>query len=547
MNTGRAMILALGVACSGAGRASAQPAEATGPGLWYEEWRQRNDRSADAPPKEFGFINYFFTRLTFTNQIADPAGLKGVSLGPLGPGDKVGSNTSTVGDDTAFYVEQRWIPVLSYSPNFADGLATFRAQFEVDYTWGQSANQIQQNQGGGFNADQVNLQTKNVNVALYPTRRPGELNLVLGTQSLYDSVYDPALTPLNDIVRTGYKLAYFGTDATGLAVYSRLGGLWKASFVPMGVAQPNKASKDDPGYEYVYMLTADYAREFQPGLVVGASLWHLRDNTKGAAYAYEGLVKSGPGSDGLFGYMGTPDFSIEEPNGNVTWAGLNFHHNLGFKTGDLALSGFAMANFGTYESQKKDTKLNEKLEMFGVGANVEAAYNWGKTLGDTVTLEAMFTTGDDDPKDDEYKGVFTLNNYGLPGAVWFNHKCLLLFPFTGTVSNYTGAVTDISNQGYGLQTVIATGAHDLIPDKLNLKLGAAYAQASATPPDSADGYPRGKTLGAEFNAELRWHIRYLMTVGAHGGYMLAGSFYDANAQVDANPWAAFTTFTWYGF
>ena len=38
--------------------------------------------------------------------------------------------------------------------------------------------------------------------------------------------------------------------------------------------------------------------------------------------------------------------------------------------------------------------------------------------------------------------------YGLPGAVWFNHKTLLLFPFTSTVNNYTGAVTDISNQGY---------------------------------------------------------------------------------------------------
>jgi hypothetical protein len=34
--------------------------------------------------------------------------------------------------------------------------------------------------------------------------------------------------------------------------------------------------------------------------------------------------------------------------------------------------------------------------------------------------------------------------------VWFNHKTLILFPFTQTVSNYTGAVTDISNQGYGL-------------------------------------------------------------------------------------------------
>ena len=42
------------------------------------------DREKDAEPREFVFINYFFSRLTFTNQVGDPSGLKGVSLGPIG-------------------------------------------------------------------------------------------------------------------------------------------------------------------------------------------------------------------------------------------------------------------------------------------------------------------------------------------------------------------------------------------------------------------------------------------------------------------------------
>ncbi len=520
-------------------------AESTG--LSPEAWAAESDRSADPLPSEFRLINYFFARASFTNQLADPSGLRGVSLGPLGIGDNVGSATAVGPDTENFYIEQRWIPVISYSPHFVDGLATFRAQFEIDYTWGQAANQLQHNQGGGLNADQVNLQTKGLHVAISPLRVPAKLSVVLGTQALYDNPADPNITSLFDIVKTGYKLAYVGTDGTGLAVYSRLGGMWKASFVPLGVGQPDKADKGDPSAAYAYMLTTDYAYEVQPGTVIGASLWHLRDDTEGTAFAYEGLVKSGPGSTGLFPYTGVPDFSLDAAKGSVTWVGAHFHHDIAFRTGDFAASGFVMLNSGSYKNTNKTSTLNDKLDIFGLGANLELMWKYGRTPGDLVTLEGMLTTGDDDLSDDRYTGAFTLNNYGLPGAVWFNHKTLILFPFTSTVSNYTGAVTDISNRGYGLQAAILTGSRDLVPDKLNLKLGMAYAQAAVTPPPGANKVERGRTIGLEFNAELKYHLTYLMTVGLHAGYMSPGAFYNANLAVDANPWATFTTFTWYGF
>src|SRR5687767_10464658 len=159
----------------------------------------------------------------------------------------------------------------------------------------------------------------------------------------------------------------------------------------------------------------------------------------------------------------------------------------------------------------------------------------------------MFTTGDSDPNDNKYTSAFTLNQYGLPGAVWFNHKTLILFPFTATVSNYTGAVSDISNQGYGLLAGILSAAYDVVPDTLNVKVGAAYGQSMVRPPPTNFGIPRGKTIGAELNLEIKYQIRYLMTLGLHLAYMTVGNFYDANPQVDGNPWAAFTTFTWYAF
>lgn len=520
-------------------------AEGPAPGVdQYVLWRESHDRSADAKPEQFSLINYMFFRASATNQLGDPSGLKGVSLGPIG---NIAGSSTRVGPNTeAYYVEQRWIPVLQYSPSFVDGLATFRAQMEVDFTWGLAANQVQPNQGGGLNADQVNIQTKNVNVSIYPTRDPEELSIVLGAQAAYDSIYDPATTPLFDLVRTGYKLAYFGTDGTGISAYSKLFGLAKLSAIPFGSAQPDKALKDDPRFTYAGLFTADVGWPIWPGTIVGASYWHLQDDTKGAAYAYEGLVKSGPASTGLGQFTGVGRMNLEEPTGHVEFVGLNFHSNLNFNTSRFAASGFLMYNWGRYKSNKDGAQL-KKVDIQGLGANVELDYKYGRTNGDLITLEGMFTSGDDDPNDDKYTSAFTMNQYGLPGAVWFNHRTLILFPFTSTVNNYTGAVTDISNQGYGLLAGVATASRDIVPNKLNAKIGAAVAQSSVTPPDTIYGVHRDRFIGAEINAELKYQIRYLMTIGLHGAYMFKGGFYNGNPQVQYDPWAAFTTFTWYAF
>jgi hypothetical protein len=538
---GGAVALALAVAGL---TLSASASPTTVPGAYYDKWYDEKSREQDAEPRELILINYFFSRASFTNQVGDPSGLKGVSLGPIG---NLAGSAVRVEDLKGYYIEQRWIPVIEYSPWFVDGLASFRAQFEVDFLWGRAANTLQPNEGGGFNADQVNLQTKNVNVAFYPFRDPTKLTVLLGAQPVYDTYFDPTRTPLNDIIRTGYKLTFLGSDATGLSLFSSYKGNAKLSLLPLGTAQADKALEDDPRLKYIWLITGDYSYPVQPGTNVGLSAWFLRDDTKGDAFAFEGLVKSGPSSTGLGTFTGTARFNIDRPTGTVFWLGANFHHNIDFRTGRLGASGFVMYNGGQYRSSNPDTVLNPTVKISGLSANAEVLYNWGRTPNDVVTLEGMYTTGDDDLNDGKYKGAFTLNMYGLPGAVWFNHKTLLLFPFTSTANNYTGAVTDISNQGYGLRAAIATGAVDLIPNKLNLKLGTALASANASPVRWAEDVRRGRFIGAEVNAELKYHIRYLMTVGLHTGYMFKGSFYDGAERVTSNPFAAFTTFTWYAF
>jgi len=228
---------------------------------------------------------------------------------------------------------------------------------------------------------------------------------------------------------------------------------------------------------------------------------------------------------------------------------VNAHHNIDFRAGRFAASGFLMYNQGLYESKKADTLLNDEVSLKGFGADVELLWNYGRTTNDLVTFEAIVSNGDDDPGDDQYTGPFTLNYYGLPGAVFFNHRMLILFPFTSTVGNYTGAVNDLSNQGSGLLAAVATVSRDLIPNKLNVKLGAGHGQAWAEPvPYAGSTTPRGKTIGTEVNVELKYTFRYLMTFGLHAGYMLAGDWYDGEtSRVKDDPWAAFTTFTWYAF
>ncbi|HEX8706180.1 MAG TPA: hypothetical protein VF815_45520 [Myxococcaceae bacterium] len=538
---GGAVVLAL-VASGLALPASASPTPV--PGAYYGAWEDEKDREEDAEPREFVFINYFFARGTVGNQVGDPSGLKGVSLGPIG--NATGSAV-LVDDLTAYYVEQRWIPVIEYSPWFVDGLATFRAQLEVDFLWGRAANSVQPNEGGGFNADMINIQTKNINVAFYPFRDPAKLTLLLGTQSVYDTYFDPTRTPLNDIIRTGYKLAFLGSDATGLSIFSSYKGHAKLSLLPLGSAQADRATGNDPRLKYIWLATGDYVYPVRPGTNVGVSAWMLRDDSKGEAFAFEGLVRSGPASVGLGSFTGTGRFELDRPTGTVFWLGTHFNHNIDLRTGPFGASGFLMYNGGSFQNGNPESTLNPEVTISGLSANLELLYNWGRTPNDVVTLEAMYTTGDEDLSDGKYKGAFTMNMYGLPGAVWFNHKTLILFPFTSAANNYTGAVADISNQGYGVRAAIATGAMDLIANKLNLKLGAALATSDVTPPRWDENVPRGRFIGTEVNAELKYTIRYLMTLGLHTGYMFKGDFYDGAPRVTKNPFAAFTTFTWYAF
>ena len=116
--------------------------------------------------KEFQFLAFFFTKGVANNIYPENTLLKGQVVGRL-----FGSNTTTTSDSLRpRYVEQRILPFFIYSPKLFNGRATLRASFEIDWTWGDVSYGTGGNGGSAFSADQVNIQTQNLELELIPEK-----------------------------------------------------------------------------------------------------------------------------------------------------------------------------------------------------------------------------------------------------------------------------------------------------------------------------------------------------------------------------------------
>jgi len=601
-------------------------------GLNYKEWSENYDFDDLRKPSEFSLVNYWLTRATFTNIYpGSPFAIPGATLGPIGSPSGHLAATSKEKDDKSGsetinnnYAELRWIPIMTYTPNFFDGNVSFRAQFEIDTLWGLSRNRAGENRGGAFNADQVNIQTKNAFVHWKITPK---LSTNIGIQGFYDSIYDPFDTPGTYLLNSGYKVMFYGTDATGISFYSKYFGLSKLSYTVV------VTGKEGQKYDDVQFATFDQAFEIFPAFRLGFSYWYLLDQSKGIQDLYTLVAEGGPSSSLHMGFVGNQPFNLENANGFMNWFGINYHYNINFFASRWASNGYIMINKGRYENTNilhpkvnnvEITKIGQGpknpskvwfVEVDGLTANLEIQYQYGPRAnptsaplgGDKITFEYLYTQGDKDPNDDKYTGAFTMNYYGLPGATWVSHKALILFPFGESISHFTGAMTDISNQGYGTRMFIFAFYRDVIPNKLNIKVGYARAYANASKEVTyrnnalyqdldtqisaqvnADpqlqnlltlayqGKPNyiykdnsgvfktnffreysGKLIGTEYNVEVVYQIRYLMTVGIHFAKMFLGDFYKTEVNefgqkvrpntVDRDPYAIFLTFKWTGF
>jgi len=491
--------------------------------------------------KEFQFIGFYINQAVTSNIYPENDFLKGQTVGRL-----FGGNTTTTSNErTSAYVEQRLIPFFIYKPNLFNGKALLRAAFELDWTWGDVAYGVGGNFGGGFSADQVNLQTQNIELELNPAKG---YYINLGLLRIFDTPYNPYTTTVDKMSITSYRLAYFGTDGVGISARKD----WDFSRIKAGYYKlyENYIQLDDD----VTLMELNGEKDVSRAWKVGGSAYYLRDRGNGAG----GVSILGQGFNSLLAkHNGTFRFNYGASpyRADVVWLGTFFSRNADTWLDPWTVTGFVNVNLGQADTLQASTdKYIKATSIFGYAANGRVSYRYGQTSNDNITLDVLYTSGDADALEDgKYSGVITGNQWGAPGAIFISSGSYILMPHGNVVNRFTPAVMDISNMGYGMTYANLSVSRGFIPYKLNAKLGASAGLSNVIP---AGG---GSFIGAEVNGNIQYNFGPYMSLELHGAYLMLGDFYDSkqaaygspvNGGVDTrpvNPWTAFLVFKWLMF
>lgn len=485
--------------------------------------------------KEFQFLAFFISQGVNSNLYPKASLFNGQLVGRL-----FGPNSSTSSDSLhSNYFEQRIIPFFIYQPKLFNGKAILRASLEIDWTWGDQAYGISGNKGGAINADQVNIQTQNVELELIPHKN---VAINLGLQRLYDTPYNPYRTMFDKFTTTGYRLAYWGTDAVGISArYDDDINKLKSGYY---LLYENNTEKNDD----VSLLELSYLRKINKNWNVGASIYHIIDRGEGqggVSVFSQGLTST------LAAYNGSYVFDVDRNyHSDITWLGINFNRNPDFWIDQIQLSGFLNYNIGNIKEDINGT-YQKTNDIAGLGANIRAAYKYGVTNNDFISADFIYTSGDNNGlTDGKYSGVITGNTWGMPSSIFVGTGGYLLFPHANVVNRFTPVIADISNMGYGLMGGTVNIVHDFIPNRLNAKLGSAFALSPVQPQDG------GRILGNEFYGSVGYNFGPYMSLELHASHLWLGDFFDSkedthgssiNGDSDtrpANPYTAFLVYKW---
>jgi hypothetical protein len=480
-------------------------------------------------PGELSFVGIFAARTTVTNIVPTSPLLNDQLVGRLlGP-------YATTDDSAHAFTEQRAIGFLDYSPLLLGGRAHLKAGFEVDFTYGDTANTAGANRGGAINGDTVNLQTKRL---LADIELSEGLRLVVGLQPLSDSAYDPTRALPSTLMHGGGHLLFWGTDAAGINLYGR----WGAHAARVGVFELySNSALDEDG---VTLLMADWALPVAWATEIGLHAWHLVDY---AGRQGPTLLGIGPGSQLADGNGAAPLTLGPEVQGydlHLTWLGADVSLNRWLQGDRFSLSAAAFVNIGqfTLEARPGSEITQATPSLLGVLLDAELGWRWGRTDGDALTLEGLYVSGDDTPGDGVLSSPVTGNVYGTPGALHVSHRSLLLFADPRAVNRHVGLVYDPANLGYGVMAAFLNGSTDLVPHRLNLKLGLAMAGAAAQPKGG------DRFIGVEGNVELMYRPMAFLWFGAHAAKARLGTFLEGRVSERplpaGNPWVSYLSVTW---
>ncbi|HMV66065.1 MAG TPA: hypothetical protein PKA64_04380 [Myxococcota bacterium] len=485
------------------------------------------------PASGFSFLGFAQARMALTDIVTTNALLDGQIVGQLGglngtvtagPSCPDGATDCAPGP-SAWYSEQRVNGFFSYRPPIADARLGLTAGFEIDFGFGDSSYNIGGNRGGGFGADQVNLQTRRLHLDVRAVDRPRHtLDVRVGLQMVTDGVRDPVAVRRDDLFRTGGGMRFWGSEATGLAAYGTVrdaeGVRLRYKAGAFTLWEFGSAAVDDVT---LFQVGAELLPTWSTR--VGLQAWYLNDSSGGIG----GALGVGPTSQ-LSEMQSGPHlryFDQGEPAAEVNvdagWLALDggVNHDLG--KGRFGANGLVVTNFGRLTVPRVGW-----VSMFGLHAGAELRYRYARGAGSVMRLEGMFSSGDN-PNTQAYEGTITGNAWGVVGALYGSHGTYLLFPDISAINRQSAVIYDVSNGGAGVLGGQLGVAYDLVPERLNL--GATVAAAANA---------KGDLAGAEVNLRLEGQPLPFFKLGATGAMVLG-------TTQRFNPWIVFADLEWVVF
>ncbi|MDP2311810.1 MAG: hypothetical protein Q8P41_02825 [Pseudomonadota bacterium] len=465
---------------------------------------------ADVPGSGLRFLGIVALRTAATNVSTTNPFLNGQLVGELG-----GTNTTTTTEEVGHASEQRVAAFFSYAPPLWDGRLQLDAAFEIDFAFGDQAYGIGGNTGGGFGADQVNLQTRRLGAR---ARLGDSTWLVAGLQFVGDGSADPTRSKPDDLFRGGGRLMFFGSEAAGLTAYGTVGEpirykLGAYTLVELGIAAPDDVT--------LYMADGAWSPAYAQR--AGVHLWYLRDHAGGAG----GTFGTGPASV-LSELQGGPRLDLRENgegvapviNADLLWVGLDHGWNAALDRGRVGATVLGVASLGRLYVEALPDR-----DVRGFLGDLELRARIAEGEGSVARVELLASSADD-PATDTYEGIVTGNSYGAVGAVHGTHGCLLLFPDVSAINRQVAAVYDVSGGGAGVAAVTGGLAYDLVPNRLTVGAGAGHARSATFAP-----------LGTEINARISGKPWVLTDVGIKGAVLL-------DTALPENPWIVLASFDW---
>jgi len=450
---------------------------------------------------EHEFHGMLLVKGDFTNY--DQAGgndvLKASTRGP--------ANMLSQGDTgkSFFFTEQR--ARLRYQATLTNNVKLV-TQFEIDSRWGDTSQSTAttRNVGGAMEADQVNLETKNVYMQFKVPYLP---TTVLAGIQPFDDAYKgiflssdiagvmTTTTVDNTTVRLGWLRGYDnknfnGADSTIPPVNSTSDSKGTSSFVP------GRYSLDLGIMDVTYKVS----KQFQ----VGGSYYMTYDNL-------------------------TSGYNV------LNTLGLNATYNFG----PGVIDGFFLYQFGDNPTNNFG-QVGKKVSAFAanLGGKVKAGPG-------TARAQFLYASGSNgNGTEHAFQGVNQLGDGNTTSTFPMAQMTMLITNTKYAANTDRGIINTVSNYDQGVMGAFL--GYDLDIDKTFIKSNVGMAAAAREnqtfkPKNQRTGKFNSNYLGTEINTEVGYKISENLTASLVGGYVVLGDYWkdvakttDGTIKTPDNPW-----------